>query len=141
MGAGSLLRDNPGNWLGVFSWTGRNGNPFLAESVALREGLIFAWNQGHRKLLCEVDCKELTTILASSENWRLHAQARLFKEILDLLSRNWNTRISWIKREANAPADWVTRRAYSNIVLDVTVVILPSPELEVLIRKDSLTIS
>lgn len=97
MGAGGLLRENFGNWLGGFSWTGLNGNPFLAEVIALREGLVFAWNQGHREVLCEVDCRELTTVLASSENWRFHAQARLRREIRVLLALHWHTRISWIK--------------------------------------------
>lgn len=81
-------------------------------------------------MLCEVDCLELSAVLASVDNWRYHVHASVLSEILDILARNYRIRLAWVSRDSNAPADWLGRRAYSIPSLGGTVVDFPSSELD-----------
>ncbi|PKI46601.1 hypothetical protein CRG98_032943 [Punica granatum] len=54
-GAGGLIRDEAGNWAIGFSMNLRITTSFVAELVALRQGLLLAKSQGTQKLFIEID--------------------------------------------------------------------------------------
>ncbi|XP_057418777.1 uncharacterized protein LOC130712986 [Lotus japonicus] len=90
MGGGRSIRDAAGKWiLGSVN----HGSAFIAESLALRDGLHMAWNPGTRRLLCESDCKVLVDTLKPSLIAH-HAQAGILHEIRDLLDRQCRVDLS-----------------------------------------------
>lgn len=109
MGGGGLILDSTSQWHGGFTWHGRGGDAFLAEAKALHEGLQYAWNQGHRMVICEVDCKELFSVLSSSSDWQVHVHALILGAIREMLSRSWQMKLAWIGREINTSADWIAK--------------------------------
>lgn len=57
-----MLRDSKGIWLCKFTSYDTGGYTFLAEAVALRDGLLMAW--WARKVCYEVDCKDLALMVS-----------------------------------------------------------------------------
>lgn len=89
----------------------KHGNHFMSEALALRDGLVTAWNHGGRKILCELDCKELVNLIKLPAENAQHAQLALVNDIRQLLRRTWTIEVTWIHREENAVADWLAKRA------------------------------
>ncbi|XP_057423602.1 uncharacterized protein LOC130717400 [Lotus japonicus] len=56
MGWGGAIRDAAGNWIQGFQSNSKHNSTFVAEAMALRDGLTTAKNHGSRQLLCESDC-------------------------------------------------------------------------------------
>lgn len=110
----------------------------VLKSLALRNGLIFAWTQGVRKLLCETDCQELTRVLTDSTRVMCKDHSRVLCEIKELIERHWQVWVSWVPREANAVADWLTKQGLRSRVQELVDVPTPSPDLQVLLLKDFL---
>ncbi|XP_057438959.1 uncharacterized protein LOC130730842 [Lotus japonicus] len=106
MGGGGLIRDMNGTYLVGFMSYACGVNPFLAEALALRQGVCIAWIRGFRQVLCEVDCAELAPVLEDGEGLRFHVERWILK---DMLGRSWRVSLAWIHREGNDVADWLAR--------------------------------
>lgn len=89
----------------------KQGNPFLSEVLALRDGLTATWNQGALKVLCELDCRELVNMLKVPVQNQQYAQVSLLNDLRLLLQRSWRVELSWIHREGNAAANWLAKCA------------------------------
>nr|KYP60483.1 hypothetical protein KK1_022889 [Cajanus cajan] len=50
MGGGGVLRGGRGDWQFGFSTCYGQGSPFLAEILAIRDGLMHAWRLGYRNI-------------------------------------------------------------------------------------------
>jgi len=67
-GAGGVIRNSAGQWLvGFAAHLGVCSN-VAAELHALRLGLLLAWQEGYRALICEVDAKVILDLLKSNES-------------------------------------------------------------------------
>ncbi|XP_057444909.1 uncharacterized protein LOC130737162 [Lotus japonicus] len=115
-------------------------SPWLAEALALKDGMNLAWNRGYRKVICEVDCRELTKAIVDVGNMRRHAHAEVFLEINELMERSWCIRVAWIHREANFPADWRAGQGAASVDQGLTELINSRPELDLLLLKDRLAV-
>ncbi|KAJ1417617.1 Ribonuclease H domain [Sesbania bispinosa] len=83
----------------------RAGDVLLAELLALKIGLDFAWNIGYRRILCESDSLEVVHLLSCQILPTSAPHQNTLREINDLLNRNWDVNIKHIMREANLVAD------------------------------------
>ncbi|XP_057418918.1 uncharacterized protein LOC130713139 [Lotus japonicus] len=91
MGGVGLIRDSLGKWICGFISTYREAtnSPFLAEALAMRDGLILAWERGVRNIICNSDCQELMQIARDSARAIHHVHGWVLTEIQNLLSRSW----------------------------------------------------
>lgn len=138
MGSGGLARDSQGRWLaGFFSHMG-GGNALLAEAMALKIGLQIAWDKGWRKVQCTVDCGTLVQALNDVDS-RIFLP--ILDDILELMARNWYVSLSTISRECNQPADWLARKGASSPNVDLCILEVPPPEVEILLLRDRLALS
>ncbi|XP_057452893.1 uncharacterized protein LOC130744751 [Lotus japonicus] len=139
MGGGGLIRDNKGKFLTGFQSLKAAGCPFLAEALALREGLLLAWNTGYRNVLCEVDCHDLVALLVDTDvdRVRFHGNRAVLRELQHILSRNWNISLSWSHRNSNMAADWIAKRGAHGLHPGVSYLDRPPSALESIMLKDS----
>lgn len=72
MGGGGVLRDHVGRWISGFTSFRGQGAPFLAELLALDQGLQHTWNLGYRDVVCESDSLEVVTSVAAQEDVNTH---------------------------------------------------------------------
>lgn len=63
MGFGGLVRDVRGTWVTGFMVGSVDGDPLMAEILALKMGLNLLSDCGIRSAVCEVDCKEIAHTL------------------------------------------------------------------------------
>ncbi|KAJ1376166.1 Ribonuclease H domain [Sesbania bispinosa] len=105
MSVGGVLRDSTGNWCGGFAGNAGAGDVLLAELLALKIGLDFAWNIGYRRILCESDSLEVVHLLSCQILPTSAPHQNTLRETNDLLNRNWDVNIKHIMREANLVAD------------------------------------
>ena len=56
---GGLLRANAGEWLLGFSSRVQYVDITLVELIALKQGLMLAWDRGYRELICKTGCYEV----------------------------------------------------------------------------------
>lgn len=59
-----------------FTPLGQGGNPLLAETNALRDGLSLVCSRGYRDVICEVYCAKLLVSLKDEENRRFISALR-----------------------------------------------------------------
>ena len=137
MGAGGLLHDHQGRWLAGFATHRPYGNALQAEALALHLGLQLAWSRGFREVLCEVDCKELITLL---EDQSVRSFMPILEDIYQSIHRVWKVSLNHISREANAPADYLAKLGADCSSQDVLVFLVPNSEVAALVLKDSLRI-
>ncbi|XP_057418995.1 uncharacterized protein LOC130713223 [Lotus japonicus] len=109
--------------------------------MALRDGLTVTWDHGVRHIIYDSDCKDPVSILQVSTRISTHVHASVLREISDLLARPWRVELSWCGREANYVADWLAKRGAVVSTAGCTLIEVQSPELEVLLLRDSLWIS
>lgn len=112
------------------------GSALLAEATTLKDELHLVWLQGHRNLLCEVNCSDLVTMLQDVDRARLHSHDLMLLEVHVLLSKCWRTNLSWIHREGNYTADRLVKVGVTSSNLGLRVVASLSPELEFILLKD-----
>lgn len=105
--------------------------------MALRDGLLIAWNHGSRNILCELDCRELVNILKLPYHIDYHAHALILQEVSCLLRRSWRVELFLIYREG---AVWLAKKGSRAQVDDVCLIAKPPSELEVILLKDELGI-
>lgn len=137
-GGGGMLRDIMGNWICGFVSHAEAGMVFTTEASALRDGLLMAWNQGTRQLLCESDCRDLVDILTNQNQIANHGHVGILLVICELLDRNWRAELSWTPREGNCAADCMARQGYRDRIASFKYLEAPFQELEVFLLQDSL---
>ncbi|XP_057443884.1 uncharacterized protein LOC130736046 [Lotus japonicus] len=140
MGGGGILRDNQGNWIAGFTSSQSEGSPFLAEALALRDGLRLAWGHGIRKLVCETDCQDLNEVLVDMSRVNRHDHAAVLKDIKELMERNWRITLAWTQRECNTAADWLARQGALSLIPGVIELNYPPPELAIILLRDKLAV-
>ncbi|KAJ1379792.1 Ribonuclease H-like superfamily, partial [Sesbania bispinosa] len=89
MFTGGVLRDVNGGWLGGFSSQEGVGSVLMAELLAVRKGLDFAWNRGVKKLLCELDSLEALHLLRATFPTTETGFVELAADIIKLLKLDW----------------------------------------------------
>ena len=64
-------------------------NNLCVKLLALRKGLLLAWNMGFRRVICEVDCSKVVK-LALAHGLSFHSYAVVIVVIQKLLAKNWS---------------------------------------------------
>lgn len=136
MGWGGAIRDAATKWIMGFQSNSTHSSAFVAEAMALRDGLTIAWNHGSRKLLCESDCKVLVDTLSDSCLLIHHPHTEILHEIHQLLNRQWIVELSRIHRDGNAITNRLARRGYRVINQGILLLNSPPPELEVILLQN-----
>ncbi|XP_057423535.1 uncharacterized protein LOC130717346 [Lotus japonicus] len=80
------------------------GSPMKAEVMALLRGIKLVWELNLRVIVCEVDCLEIVETLKDNRH-QFHELASDFRELEDLLHRDWNIQLEHIPRSANEVDD------------------------------------
>ncbi|KAL9437050.1 hypothetical protein AB3S75_022984 [Citrus x aurantiifolia] len=111
-GAGGVLRDSVDHWISGFCMRIGESSVLMAELWGLFQGLTLAWDVGIKRLLVEVDSLGVTQMI-SKQAVVPNVFHALIVAIRDLLSRNWQTSISHVYREANSAADFMANMAHS----------------------------
>lgn len=111
MFTGGLLRSDKGEWLSGFSTKEGEGDPFLAELLAVKNGLAHAWEEGAKHVWCESDSSEVISVLSSARDYALHAHAVTILEISKFINRDWTVHLHHVLREANTCADFLATTA------------------------------
>lgn len=143
MGGGGILRDKAGCWIAGFTSLAHGGDPFVAEALGLKEGLLMAWNSGHRNISCDIDCDNLVILLEEGHLERVHhhPQVAILKEIMQLMARNWRVSISWIHRDGNSAADWLSKQGYNLSSPSTQAIHQLEQELQLILLRDSLFVA
>ena len=90
-GCGGLLRDENGNCIaGFVGYIGFAGS-LLAELMAIRHGLLLAWQYGFRRVECESDCLKAVQIIHS--NGRDFSFGSIVEEINQLMLLDWDVKV------------------------------------------------
>lgn len=110
--AGSVLRDEAGDWIGGFSLNIGICTAPLAELWGVYYGLYIAWEKRVTRLEVEVD-SELVVGFLNSGISNAHPLSFLVRLCHGFISRDWNVRISHVFREANRLADGLANHAFS----------------------------
>lgn len=100
---GRLVRDFSGSWLCGFYVGFLDGDPLLAENLAMRMGLLMAWEKNFRRILCCSDYFELVNMLRKNQ-FDFHVYGNHLLDLHLFLSRTWEVRIQHVPPEANAPS-------------------------------------
>ncbi|KAK4253488.1 hypothetical protein QN277_010152 [Acacia crassicarpa] len=122
-GCGGVIRDPMGQWVGGFTHFLGTCTAFEAEQWAILKGLSLTWDLGLRRVLLELDCKELVDILADASLFA--GGSLLFQNIREFMTREWELKISFVPCEHNSLADALAKQGlYASSFLDVCPVSL-----------------
>ena len=111
-GAGVVIRDSVGHWIFRFCMRIGESSVIMAELWGLYQSLILAWDAGIKRLLVEVDSLCVTQMI-SKQVVIPNVFYALVVAVWELLSRNWQTAIIHIFREANSATDFMANMAHS----------------------------
>ncbi|OMP08311.1 hypothetical protein CCACVL1_01125 [Corchorus capsularis] len=107
-GAGGVIRNSSGDWLvGFTAHLGVCSN-VAAELHALRLGLLLAWQEGYRAIVCEVDVKVILDLLKSN-TMQYHPLRALLMDIREMFSWEWQCECRHTLREGNFCADKLSK--------------------------------
>ncbi|PKI40487.1 hypothetical protein CRG98_039123 [Punica granatum] len=109
-GAGGLIRDDFGRWLGGFSQNIGITTSIAAELWAVKMGLELAWDLGVTKLILEVDFEVVCHFLRSNHN-DVGGNKALLRDIRALLLHEWLIVPEHVYCESNMCADWLANHA------------------------------
>lgn len=137
MCTGGLLRDSKGEWQSGFSSIEGQGDPLLAELLAVKNGLNHAWQERVRVVQCESDSAEVVLLLNDAQQVSFHAHGTVINDIIQLVERDWTVTFHHALREANMAADFLAKKAMT-MSSSWTVWREPPALMEALLLKDSL---
>lgn len=100
-------------------------DPFIAEVLALREGVIFAQLRGFSHVVMEVDCLEVVNLWLSRDNTR-SIVTPIFNEIRERAMDFASFSVQHISRDANGTADLCAKHATSLAVSECWMDVCPS---------------
>jgi hypothetical protein len=96
---GVVLRDHEGAVLaGEARWFDHVPDVFTAEAVAAKEGLELAMENGYDRVILEVDCSNLKTMLAADDGMRSTIGGLCF-DITELGGNFIDFKVAWVRRE------------------------------------------
>ncbi|KAL4334150.1 hypothetical protein GQ457_07G011810 [Hibiscus cannabinus] len=78
-----------------------------AEFWGIYEGLATAWSLQYTRVIIETDNREAYEAIASSNSRKFGSS--ILPSIFELLSRSWEVRVSFVRREGNVVADAISR--------------------------------
>ena len=85
-------------------------DPFIAELLAFRDGMIFAQLRGFSHVIMEIDCLELVDLWNSRSNTR-SVVAPILTELEDIGASFASLSVTHVSRESNNPAHQCARLA------------------------------
>lgn len=109
-GAGGVFRGQIGEWLGGFCCNVGQSSAVEAELWEALHGLDIAWRQGFRRVHMEIDSELVVRWLRTGDAPRL-SLTNLIARCKQLLSGQWEIRVSHVYREANKVADLLAAEA------------------------------
>ncbi|KAJ1430717.1 Ribonuclease H domain [Sesbania bispinosa] len=112
-GFGGLLRDHLGNWLKGFYGHMVFSEILQAELLAIRFGLLLAWEEGYRNIICWTDSM-LALSLITAPVLKFHKYSSILEGIARLVHQEWNVTFKHILREGNSCADWLAKLGVQN---------------------------
>ena len=134
-GCGGLLRDENGSCIaGFVSHIGIAGS-LLAELIAIRHGLLLAWQYGFRRVECESDCLKAVQIIHSNTGDFPYFES-IVEEINQLLLLDWDVKVYHVLREANSCADYLAKIGSSTNTA-FAILLKPPTDLSPLLLADS----
>ena len=116
-GAGGVIRDHMGNWIGGFARNIGICSSVTAELWAVHDGLQLTWNTGIRRVVLESDSKVVVKLIKNGSGG-VDTHYNLIMQIKAMLGREWDVEILHVHREANYVADWLTNFGLGRDLLD-----------------------
>ena len=115
-GAGGVARSDT-RLLGAWSKPHHGvTDPFIGETMALRDGVIFARLRGFSHVIMKTDCVEVVNLWKSRHN-SCSVVASLFVEIGELAANFISFYIQHVNRSANLPAHLCAKHACTLMVI------------------------
>ena len=111
MGCGGFIRDSSRGWISGFSISFGHGNSFLAEMLAIEEGLKLTWELGYRRVSCVTDCKEAVAIFMDNRDTSTYWASDTIHRIKGMLTWSWEVSFKHISRQHNMVADSLACKA------------------------------
>ncbi|XP_072081463.1 uncharacterized protein [Arachis hypogaea] len=113
-GFGCLLKDDCGAWIvGISGFLG-NVSILYAELIALKRGLILAWDWGIRMLLCHSDSLMVVSLVSGDLDYQ-HEYAGLVADIQNLLERDWEVHVERTPSKGVSSADWLAKQGANDV--------------------------
>ena len=109
-GAGGVLRDHQGRWITGFSTRVGVTTNNMTELVAVRQGMMIAWNKGVKFLQLELDSKVVLHWLTKKNMNYPTNMLPLICDRKNLLDREWEVHVHHVYHEANGCADALAKR-------------------------------
>jgi ribonuclease HI len=110
-GAGGVLRDHHGTWIGGFARNIGRTNSLAAELWALRDGLALAQNLNVQKLIVEMDAKVVIDMLSAVciSNLSNHPYSALIFDCRSMIQNFEEIVLQHTYREGNSTADLLAK--------------------------------
>jgi ribonuclease HI len=125
-GAGGVIRDHLGAWIGGFARNIGICSSVNAELWAVYVGLQLAWDRGFRKVDLESDSKVVVGLI-NGDSVRVDRNYNIIMQIKGMLGRDWEVTTYHVYREANCVADWLANYGLTRDLLDRGSDVLEEP--------------
>eukprot|EP00258_Populus_trichocarpa_P027694 XP_024443713.1 uncharacterized protein LOC112324533 [Populus trichocarpa] len=125
-GAGGVIRDHLGVWIGGFARNIGICSSVNAELWAVYVGLQLAWDRGFRKVDLESDSKVVVGLI-NGDSVRVDRNYNIIMQIIGMLGRDWEVTTYHVYREANCVADWLANYGLTRDLLDRGSDVLEEP--------------
>ena len=125
-GAGGVIRDHIGTWIGGFARNIGVCSSMTAELWAIYSGLQLVWDKGFRKVVLESDSRVVVGLI-NGESVRVDRNYNILMQIKNMLGRDWEVVIVHVYREANCVADWLANFGLTRDLLDRGADIITDP--------------
>lgn len=106
---GFIVRDTAGLVLSAQSRTVGYCSPLFVELWAVYYSLDWAWKNGYRNIILEIDSKLTYKTIKDTSRWQGKQRAWISK-IDFFMQQDWQVKITHIFREANHFAHWLARK-------------------------------
>ena len=93
-----------------FTSYGGFGSSLLPDLLAIKYGLLVAWDRGFRKVICNSDFTNVIRLINDDFN-KYHLFGAVIFYIEELLKQNWKVHLLHTLKEANSCADYMAKLA------------------------------
>lgn len=104
MGMRGITRGRLGEWIGGFMEGIGGQGPLKTKVLTLLRGLKLLWDLNFCVIVCEIDCLVIVDTL-KDKRFQFHELASNFRELWDLLHRDWSIQLEHVPRSTNEVAD------------------------------------
>lgn len=119
-GANGIISDESGNWIPGFTLNLGKRRSFMSSDLwGIFEGLMFAWEEGIRKVLVQSDSRMAVESLKRAPD-AFDPNRELINCCINLIKRKWDCKVEYVDREANLAAKGVAAN-FENLSLEVTL--------------------